>query len=45
MKGKCDPSMIDLIGIDNLVQFHIWSMENLERLWFKTMAEKGYNAQ
>jgi len=40
--GKCDPRMIDSIGIDTIEQFHIWCMENLERIWFETMAEKGF---
>eukprot|EP01126_Amoeba_proteus_P063617 TRINITY_DN8784_c0_g1_i13.p1 TRINITY_DN8784_c0_g1~~TRINITY_DN8784_c0_g1_i13.p1 ORF type:complete len:328 (+),score=63.16 TRINITY_DN8784_c0_g1_i13:276-1259(+) len=40
--GNCDPSVIDHFGMETLIQFHIWSMENLERLWWKTVEEKGY---
>jgi hypothetical protein len=43
IEGKCDPSIVDSVGLDNLIQFHIWSMENLERLWFETVEEKGYH--
>lgn len=42
LTGRADPSMIDSIGVDNLLQFHIYSMENLERIYFETVAEKGY---
>jgi hypothetical protein len=40
--GRVDPSIIDAVGIENLVQYHIWSMEQLEAKWFKMVEEKGY---
>jgi len=40
--GRVDPSIIDKVGIDNLVQYHIWSMEQLEAKWFTIVEEKGY---
>jgi len=40
--GRVDPSIIDNVGLENLIQYHIWSMEQLEGKWFKTMETKGY---
>jgi hypothetical protein len=40
--GRVDPSIIDAVGQENLVQYHIWSMEQLEGRWFALMEEKGY---
>jgi len=40
--GRVDPSIIQTVGYQNLVQFHIWCMETLERLHTKTIQEKGY---
>lgn len=40
--GRVDPSIIDAVGQENLMQYHIWSMEQLEAKWFKMVADKGY---
>jgi len=40
--GRVDPSIIQTVGYQPLVQFHIWCMEGLENLYAKTVAEKGY---
>jgi len=40
--GLVDPSIIDNVGLENLVQYHIWSMEQLEGKWFSISQEKGY---
>jgi hypothetical protein len=42
LAGRVDPSIIDAVGQENLMQYHIWSMEQLESKWFKMVAEKGY---
>jgi len=40
--GKVDPSIIQIVGYDNLIQFHIWCMEALENICSRTVIEKGY---
>jgi len=40
--GRVDPSIIDAVGLDNLIQYHIWSMEQLEAKWFKTVEQLGH---
>eukprot|EP01127_Copromyxa_protea_P014321 TRINITY_DN3971_c0_g1_i1.p1 TRINITY_DN3971_c0_g1~~TRINITY_DN3971_c0_g1_i1.p1 ORF type:complete len:412 (+),score=96.28 TRINITY_DN3971_c0_g1_i1:54-1289(+) len=40
--GKADPSIIDAVGADAIVQFHIYSMENLERFYYESVQERGY---
>jgi len=40
--GRADPSIVEIVGMDTLVQFHIWCMEMLENMYWKTVAEKGY---
>jgi len=40
--GKVDPSIIQTVGTENLIQFHIWCMEHLEQMHARTVAEKGY---
>jgi len=40
--GRASPSLIDAIGMDDLVQFHIWSMERLESKWFQKVEALGF---
>jgi len=40
--GRASPTLIDAIGMEDLVQFHIWSMESLESKWFQKVEELGY---
>jgi len=40
--GKADPSIVEFVGHDTLIKYHIWCMEGLEEIYWKTVAEKGY---
>jgi len=40
--GRTDLSLIDVIGSDTLLQFHIWCMEGLENRYWATVASLGY---
>jgi len=40
--GRADPTIVQTVGKETLVQYHIWCMENLEKIFTRTVEEKGY---
>eukprot|EP01125_Pyxidicula_operculata_P000641 TRINITY_DN10636_c0_g1_i1.p1 TRINITY_DN10636_c0_g1~~TRINITY_DN10636_c0_g1_i1.p1 ORF type:complete len:383 (+),score=77.45 TRINITY_DN10636_c0_g1_i1:61-1209(+) len=40
--GRIDPKIVDLIGMDTFMQFHVFGMEKLSKIYFDMTEKYGY---
>lgn len=40
--GRCDPKMLDFFGHENVLKFHVYGMEKVQKMYFELTKKHGY---